>query len=80
MSMLDNSQISAVERHLQEHKSITSLEAFRLYGATRLSAIIFVLRDRYRGTGKQIVTMMCEGTNKYGNKTRYGKYVYREVA
>lgn len=32
--------------HLQNHKSITSWEAIRLYRATRLSAIIFVLRKR----------------------------------
>lgn len=75
--MLDNTQISAVERHLKEKGSITSMEAFALYGATRLSAIIFILRDRYRGTGDNIVTIMMDGTNRFGNKMRYGKYVLR---
>lgn len=32
--------------HLQNHKSITSWEAIKLYKATRLSAIIYVLRKR----------------------------------
>ena len=74
--MLDNSQISAVERHLIEKGSITSMEAFDLYGATRLSAIIFKLRRKY-----PIKTLRMHGINRYGNSMSFGKYILidREV-
>lgn len=55
-----------VLKHLRERKSITSLEAFREYGITRLSAIIFNLRkDGY-----------TISSNKVGRKNRYGTMVY----
>lgn len=64
-------QTSMILEHLQTKGTITSMEAITLYSATRLSAIIFVLRKHH------IITMeMCEGTNKFGKKTRYGKYTY----
>lgn len=65
-------QINDVLNHLKEHGSITSLEAIRLYGATRLSSIIFDLRKR----GYRISTVMEEGTNRYSHTCRYAKYVY----
>ena len=51
-------QQSAILKHLQEKGSITSKEAFNLFGATRLSAQIFELRRK----GYNIETI-----------TRYGK-------
>ena len=56
----------AVLEHLQKHGNITSWEAIQQYRATRLSAIIFNLRDKY-----DIDTIMMEGED-----SRYGKYVY----
>lgn len=38
-------QKSAVRQHLLDGKSITPLEALKLYGSLRLSAIIFDLRE-----------------------------------
>lgn len=55
--------------HLQQW-DITSMEAFERYGATRLSAIIFDLRKQ----GHNIVTIMEEGVNRYGDKTHYARY------
>ena len=40
------SKIKAVENHLIQKGSITSYEAIKLYWATRLSGIIFVLKER----------------------------------
>lgn len=61
-----------VIKHLQEKGNITSMEAIKLYGATRLSAIIFNLRKRgYVITNKQEVD-----TDRYGNECRYVRYVY----
>lgn len=59
-----------VLEHLQKYGSITSLEAFELYGATRLSAIIFNLRKIYNIDG-----IDSECTDRYGNTARYTKYI-----
>jgi hypothetical protein len=61
-----------VLRHLQFKKSITSYEAFILYGSTRLSAIIFALRAK----GHTIVDKWEEDIDRYGNKVRFVRYVY----
>ena len=64
------SQISEVIKHLRKYKSITSLEAIELYGATRLSSIIYILRDK----GFGIETEMTQGKNRYGHVTNYAIY------
>lgn len=60
--------------HLREHGSITSLEAIKEYGATRLSAIIFELRAE----GYDIDTDFETSKNRYGDKVTYARYVLRE--
>ena len=62
--------INLVEAHLIKYKEITSSEAFAMYGITRLSSIIMSLRAK----GWPIVTDYVEGSNRYGNPTRYGVY------
>jgi len=57
---------------LQEHGSITSLEAIELFGATRLSAIVFNLRRR----GYEITTETLATKDRYGHAVNYAKYVY----
>lgn len=57
--------------HLKRYGSITSLEAIEMYGATRLSAIIYNLRKQ----GYNIETMKMQFTDRYGNYSTYGKYV-----
>lgn len=61
-----------VLRHLKENGSITSMEAIELFGATRLSAIIFNLRRH----GHNIVTIDKTGIDRYGHQMKYAKYVY----
>ena len=71
---MSEKKISKTERvlnHLREHGSITSLEAIELYGATRLSAIIYNLRNR----GYDIVTMNMPFIDRFGSKSIYGKYI-----
>ena len=70
--MEKTTQSSAVLHHLRTVGSITSKEAFELYGATRLSGLIF----NYKKHNINIVTEMWETTNRYGNKVRYAKYIY----
>ena len=62
---------NAVLMHLEENGSITSWEAIREYGATRLSAIIFNLRHKYN---LDIENEWVEFTDRYGSKARYVKY------
>ena len=62
-----------VLRHLKEKGSITSVEAIQLFGATRLSAIIFRLREK----GYGIKTVPMDAVDRYGNRMKYAKYVYR---
>ena len=64
------SQISDVVKHLRKYKSITSYEAIKKYGATRLSGIIFILRDK----GFGIETEMTQGKNRYGHISNYAVY------
>ena len=65
------SQTKHIIQHLSEHGSITSYEAFKLYGATRLSAIIYVLRHDY---GYKITSHFEKVTTRYGQKTRIAVY------
>lgn len=61
----------AVLEHLQTRGSITSWEAIELYKATRLSGIIFNLAKKYL-----IRSEWCEGTDSFGNHSRWVKYIY----
>lgn len=65
----------AVLGWLQSHDSISSMEAIEEFGATRLSAIIFDLRKH----GHDIQTVMCEGTDRYGNRMRFARYHLRDA-
>ena len=64
------SQKAYVRAHLLKGKSITQMDALRLYGSLRLSAIIYDLRDE----GIPIITKMIQvDTNK-----RVGSYHVEE--
>ena len=62
----------AILLHLQQYGSITSWQAIKEYGATRLSAIIYNLRYKY---DLEIRTESVDFTDRYGNKASYGKYI-----
>lgn len=64
------SQTSEIIHHLRKYKSITSMEAIKRYGATRLSGIIYVLKER----GFGIETELVEVKNRYGHITRIAVY------
>jgi len=65
----------AVLNHLQTFGSIDTFEAFTNYRATRLSAIIYNLRNSY---GLDIRTEMISFTDIYGTKSEYAKYVLED--
>lgn len=62
-----------VLKHLETQRSITSLEAIKLYGATRLSDIIFKLRKR----GYHIVSISEDTKDRNGNRCSYVRYVLK---
>lgn len=70
------SQTSAVLAHLKDKGTITQAEAWDLFRASRLSAIIFNLKAHHH-----IETIMVQSNkeNKYGRKPRYAIYYYEGV-
>jgi hypothetical protein len=65
------SQREAVLAHLKEYGSITSIQAIHLYGATRLSAIIYDLRHK----GYRITSEPIQARTRFGRTTRPAKYI-----
>ena len=63
-----------VLKYLQEYSfsGLTNVEAYEMFGVTRLSSIIHELRKEY-----EIETVLLEGQNRFGEHTRYAKYMYR---
>ena len=61
--------------HLLEHGQITSWEAIKEYGETRLSAIIWVLRHK---RGLNIRNERIEFIDRFGDKGHFVKYILEE--
>ena len=62
---------TAVLNYLKRTKNgITSLEAIEMFGATRLSAIVYALKDK----GYIFKDRMEECIDRYGNIARYKRY------
>lgn len=74
MSEKKTNKTNEVLKHLQTYGCITSLEAIEKYKATRLSDIIYRLRNR----GYRITTIDIPFVDSYGTKSAYGKYVLNE--
>lgn len=64
-----------IKRHLITKGTITTWDAIKLYGETRLSDVIYRLKKR----GMDITTYMVDAVDKYGNPCRYANYVYKGV-
>lgn len=65
----------AVLNHLKEYGHIDTFESNQLYGASRLSSIIYNLRHKYN---LNIITEMTPFTDRYGTNSGYAKYIYME--
>lgn len=66
------SQADAILWHLKTYGDITSYEAIKEYGATRLSAIIF----NHRKQGYDIESLPLVKKTRFGRNTTIAKYVY----
>ena len=71
MAGLSNDTI--IRNHLLVYGSISSLEAIRLYGITRLAAVIERLRHKVEPL-MNITTEIVKGENRFGKKTHYAVY------
>lgn len=68
--MAKETQYDKILKHLTYYGKITSWEAFQDYGITRLSAIIYNLRD----AGYNISSEKRTAKNRFGNKTNFAEY------
>lgn len=69
--MEKKTQMSEIKKYLETHKKgLTSLEAINMFGATRLSGIIFCLRKN----GMNIITEDKLVSNRYGGISRVAVY------
>lgn len=63
-------QQTLIMEHLKLHKTITPMEAFSIYGITKLATRISELRRQ----GVLILGDWVETENVYGDKVRYKSY------
>lgn len=70
MKVAKTTKTSEILNHLKTNGSISSMEAINLYGATRLSAIIF----EFRRKGMEIESKWEETKDRYGNNCKYVRY------
>lgn len=64
-------QQDRVLRYLQDNSSITSWEAIKEFGATRLSAIIYNLKKKVYNFNEEWVTT----NNRYNEPVTFKKYI-----
>ena len=64
------SQESRILDYLAKNGSITQLDAMNDLGVMRLGARVYDLKEH----GHNIVTVMVEDVNRYGELTRYARY------
>lgn len=62
-------QAQLVLNYMQNYGSITTLEAFRDLGVTRLSGVIFELKKEHAITSKTE-----RAKNRYGENTSFSRY------
>ena len=66
------SQSDAILWHLKTYGKITSYEAIKEYGATRLADIIF----KHRQKGYDINSISLTKKTRFGRNTTIAKYIY----
>ena len=67
-----NTGADAILWHLKTYGSITSYEAIKEYGVTRLAAVIF----NHRKNGYEIDSMSLIKKTRFGRKTTIAQYNY----
>ena len=67
---MKKTQKQMVLNYLKNHVGITSLTAIEKFGITRLSAVIFELKEE----GNNILSLPKDVKNRYGQKCRVAEY------
>ena len=67
---MKQTQMSSIREYLENGNSITSMQAYQMFGCTRLSAKIFDMRK----SGMKIQTEMIDCVTRYGMKTQCARY------
>ena len=70
-----NAVFNYLKAGMSKCKGITDKQAVDMFGAYRLSGIIFYLRKKLKDTEYDIVNVWHTGTNRYDGKSRYVEYV-----
>ncbi len=70
-----STQLEAVKNHLEYYGHLTSLEAIREYGITRLSDKVYKLRKQ----GLKIDTLPTHRVNRFGNPVTYATYILNKL-
>ena len=73
--MKKNTQVLRIKQYLDEHGSISSMEAIEHIGCTRLSARIADMEHEGYVFRKESIS--CK--NRYGDKTHYTRYSIAEA-
>lgn len=68
-------QCQMVIDHMNKKGSITSIEAMKKYGITRLGSVIHILR---RKEDYNILSKNETSKNRYGRKVTYSRYFLKE--
>ena len=68
-----SSQKDLIRKHLESLGKITSMDAFKKYGITRLSAVIFSLREK----GMKIISLDTNSKNRYGKNVKFSTYALK---
>lgn len=71
--MARKTQKQRVLDYIEQFGSISSLEAFQDLGITRLSAVVFDLKE----DGHEFDTKIERGKNRFGERTNYARYSLR---
>ena len=67
---MKQTQMSSIREYLENGNSITSMQAYQMFGCTRLSAKIFDMRK----SGMKIQTEMIDCVTRYGRTTQCARY------
>ena len=74
MKRYEFTQTDLVEQHLKEKGTITTWEAFEIYGITRLSDKIYQLRNK----DYKITSINTTKKNRYGHYVTFSTYTLEE--
>ena len=71
-------ETTKIRNHLERYGHITQAEATRLYGITRLAAVIYKLRYKIEPY-MDIEMVMRYGKNRFGKQVQYGEYFIKNM-